>query len=159
MGRRGPAPTPTQKLALAGSWRADRNKAEPQPEASNLSPPEWVSEEAKACWAEIAPQLDRMGVLKRIDENALARYCQLWSRWKAAELFIARHGETYPIKDGQGNVKYIQQLPQVAIASKLAQQLTRLEQEFGMTPSARTRIEVDMPSAVTDKSRFFETGA
>ncbi len=155
MGRRGPAPTPTPKLALAGSRRANRNRNEPQPEASDLTPPEWISEEAKQVWAEVAPQLDRRGVLKRIDEDALARYCQLWSRWKAAELFIARHGETYPIKDGQGNVKYIQQLPQVAIASKLAQQLTRLEQEFGMTPSARTRIEVDMPAPKTDKGRFF----
>ena len=159
MGRRGPAPTPTQKLALAGSWRANRNKAEPQPEAPSATPPEWVSEDAKACWAEVAPQLERMGVLKRIDENALARYCQLWARWKAAELFIARHGETFHIKNDDGSVRYIQELPQVAIVSKLSQQLTRLEQEFGMTPSARTRIEVDMPPAVTDKSRFFETGA
>ena len=159
MGRGGPAPPPDPKGRRGGAGRADRTKSEPQAEAPSATPPEWVSEEAKACWAEIAPQLERMGVLKRIDENALARYCQLWGRWKAAELFIARHGETYPIKDGQGNVKYIQQLPQVAIASKLAQQLTRLEQEFGMTPSARTRIEVDMPPVVTDKSRFFETGA
>lgn len=38
-----------------------------------------------------------------------------------------------------------QQWPQVAIANKLAQQLTRLEQEFGMTPSARSRIQVSNP--------------
>jgi phage terminase small subunit len=30
----------------------------------------------------------------------------------------------------------------VVIACKLAQQLTRLEQEFGMTPAARTRLAV-----------------
>ena len=102
-----------------------------------------MSEDAKACWAEVAPQLERMGVLTRIDENALARYCQLWARWKAAELFIARHGEAYPIKDEKGNLKYLHQFPQVGVANKLAVQLTRLEQEFGMTPSARTRIRVE----------------
>ena len=159
MGRRGPAPTPTPKLALAGSRRADRNKNEPQPEASDLTPPEWISEEAKLVWAEVAPQLEHQGCLKRIDEKTLTRYCVDWVRWKTAVLFIERHGETYPIKDGQGNVKYIQQLPQVAIASKLAQQLTRLEQEFGMTPSARTRIDVEIPKPETDKGRFFRPGA
>lgn len=56
----------------------------------------------------------------------------------------------------------------VATANKLAQQLTRLEQEFGMTPSARTRIQVVPPTSndrrvtrfglgpPTDKSRFFK---
>lgn len=37
----------------------------------------------------------------------------------------------------------VQQWPQVAIANKLAQQLSRLEAEFGMTPSARSRIQVE----------------
>ena len=32
--------------------------------------------------------------------------------------------------------------PQVSIANKLALALTRLEQEFGLTPSARARIDV-----------------
>ena len=159
MARPGPAPTPTHKLALAGSWRAKKNKREPQPEASDLKPPKWIDKEAKQVWAQIAPQLDRMGCLTRIDEMALTRYCVDWVRWKAAVLFITKHGETFHIKNDDGSVRYIQALPQVAIVSKLSQQLTRLEQEFGMTPSARTRIEVDMPPAVTDKSRFFETGA
>lgn len=39
----------------------------------------------------------------------------------------------------------VQQFPQLAIANKLAQQLTRLEQDFGMTPSARTQVQVTPP--------------
>jgi phage terminase small subunit len=57
-------------------------------------------------------------------------------------------------------------VPAVSIAAKLAQHLTRLEQEFGMPPSARTRIQVTQPDPAselrdfirrgqTDKSRFF----
>ena len=59
-----------------------------------------------------------------------------------------------------GRIRYFQQWPQVAIASKLAQQLTRLEQEFGMTPSARTRIAVAGRAVdnTSDKSRFFNAG-
>ncbi len=101
-----------------------------------------------------------MDVLTRIDGNALARYCRLSTRWRKAEDFIAQHGEVYPLKDENGRVKCLQQFPQVASANKLAQQLTRLEQEFGMTPSARTRIQVVAPAPPVskDKARFFQAG-
>lgn len=80
-----------------------------------------------------------MRVLTKIDANALARYCRTWSRWRTAEAFIEKNGEMYPLKDESGKIKYMQQWPQVAILHNLALQLTRLEQEFGMTPSARPR--------------------
>lgn len=41
--------------------------------------------------------LQSMGVLTRIDGAALARYCQYWARWKKAELFIQKHGDSYPL--------------------------------------------------------------
>lgn len=112
-------------------------------------------------WDHLVPRLAGMGVLSAIDGNALARYCQLWSRWRKAEAFLRKHGEVYPLKDEAGKVKYLQPFPQVSIAANLAQQLTKLEQEFGLTPSARTRIQAlqsaapqERPSA---KSRFFES--
>jgi phage terminase small subunit len=47
--------------------------------------------------------------------------------------------------------------PQTAIANKLALTLTRLEAEFGMTPSGRSRLHVEMPPAEPSKlSRFFK---
>ena len=144
-----------------------RARNEPQPLDGKLSCPDWLDDEAKQAWRQLLPMLDQMGVLSRIDRNALARYCQLWSRWKKAELFIQKHGDTYPLKDERGNIRCLQQFPQVAIAHKLAGQLTRLEQEFGMTPSARTRINVDrcriapnpLAGGGPDKSRFFKSPA
>lgn len=104
-----------------------------------------------------------MGVLTRIDANALGRHCRLWARWRRAEAFLDQHGEVCPLKDENGKIRYFQQFPQVAIASKLAQQLTRLEQEFGMTPASQTRIRVDLsqqtrsPDLLADaKARFFQ---
>ena len=57
-------------------------------------------------------------------------------------MFIERNGETYALRDEHGKTRYLQQFPQISIANKLAGQLLRLEQEFGMTPSARSRIEL-----------------
>lgn len=121
--------------------------------------PDWLDDDAKAAWSQLTPLLESMGVLTRIDANALSRYCRLWSRWRKAEAFIQERGDMYPLKDDAGKVKCFQQWPQVAIATKLAAQLTRLEQEFGMTPSARTRIQIQTPLVPnSDKSRFFSAG-
>lgn len=142
MGRRGPAPTPTKILALRDSWLAKTRNDEPKPPVSTPRCPSWLDVEAKARWKHIVPKLADMGLLAAIDGDALVNYCQTWSRWKQAEQFIAQHGPVYPIKDDKGNVKYLQQVPQVSIAKGLVQVLSRYQQEFGMTPSARTRIEV-----------------
>ena len=72
----------------------------------------------------------------------------------------------YPLKDEIGKTEYLSQFPQVAIANKLAAQLKGLEEQFGMTPSARTRINVDVSrsnscrdNSQNPKARFFNSGA
>ncbi len=145
MGRRGPAPTPTEILKLRGSTLVTkrRQKSEAKGPAGKPRCPDWLDKDGKAMWRQLAPLLDAMGVLTRIDANALARYCRLWSRWRKSEAFLDEKGEMYPLRDEKGQVKYFQQWPQVAIAHKLALQLTRLEQELGMTPAARSRIRIE----------------
>ena len=131
------------------------------PEGTPLCP-HWLDADAKAKWNELVPKLEQMGVLTLIDQDAVARYCHLWVRWRAAEDFIKKHGEMYPLKDDKGRTKCVQAWPQVATANKLAQQLTRLEQEFGLTPAARTRIHIQVPVTHIDdrKARFLrEAGA
>ena len=159
MGRRGPAPTPTPVLKLRDSTLVTKRheRLEAKGPAGAPDCPDWLTETDRQVWDQIVPLLGLMGVLTRIDAHALSRYCRLWTRWRKAEDFIAEKGEMYPLKDEKGGVKCFMQWPQVAIAHKLAQQLTRIEQEFGMTPASRTRIQVD-PHASTkanDKSRFF----
>ena len=51
-------------------------------------------------------------------------------------------------------MKCLAAFPQVATANKLGMLLTRMAAEFGMTPSARTRIEV--PSAPLEYDPMFD---
>ncbi len=145
MGRRGPAPTPTEVLKLRGSTLVTKRREQSEAKGPVGKPrgPDWLDKDGKAMWRHLVPLLDAMGVLTRVDGNALARYCRLWSRWRKAEAFIDEKGEMYPLRDEKGQVKYFQQWPQVAIAHKLALQLSRLEQELGMTPAARSRIRIE----------------
>ena len=161
MGKRGPKPTPTKTLKLRGSWRANDRKGEPQPDAARPKCPHWLNREAKATWKQIVPQLADMGVLTKIDCNALARYCDAWARWRKMAEFIDATGEVYTLKDDSGKLTHIQQLPQVGIYHKLGQMLTRLEAEFGLTPSARAGISVPagQQGADDDDSKFFSRTA
>lgn len=162
MGRRGPPPTPTPLLTLRGSTLSTRGRREREVQGPDGVPrcPDWLDDDDRAAWKHLVPLLNAMGVLTRIDGNALARYCRLWSRWRKAEDFILEKGEMYPLRDENGAVKYFQPWPQVAIAHRLASQLTRLEQEFGMTPSSRSRIQLPerRKTADHDKARFFQAG-
>ena len=144
MGRRGPTPVPTEILKSRGSPLVTRERERCEVKGPSGKPrcPEYLDKSGKIAWRKLVPMLESMGVLSRIDENALARYCQLWSRWRTAEEFITKHGVMYPLKDNDGQTKCFQQWPQVAIAHKLSLQLTRIEQEFGMTPSARARLHI-----------------
>jgi len=142
MGRRGPPPQPTSLRLLNGNpGNRSLNRREPKPRADVPPCPVWLSLEAKRAWRRLLPDLRQMRVLTCVDGDAFAAYCQTYARWKAAEEFIQKHGEVYPIRDEQGRVKCMQQFPQVAIARNLILVLRAYQQEFGLTPAARSRVE------------------
>ena len=159
MGQRGPKPTPSAILNARGSWRGKANKAEPQPPAGVADAPAWLTPAARAVWAQLVPLMPA-GVLTRVDELSLARYCDSFVRWRQAAAALDDHGSTYEV-DGR-NGKQHKLRPEVAEYHALAAMLVRLEQEFGLTPSSRTRIQVpdDQGKAKDDgKGRFFPRAA
>jgi len=135
---------------MRGSRRAKARKNEPQPAEGRPVCPRDLSADAKKVWAQLIPQLDKMGVLARCDANALVRYCELWVRWRRAAAFLAKHGEHYAIHDEVGNFRCFMPWPEAATVSKLSVLLLRLEQEFGLTPAARTAIKVKVDEPEDD---------
>ena len=141
MGRRGPPPEPTKLRVLKGNpGKRPINEREPQPRTHAPRCPAWLPPEAKRVWKRMLPELKAMRVLTYVDGDALTAYCQTYARWKAAEEFLVKHGEVYPIRDDQGRVKCMQQFPQVAIARNLLLVLKAYQQEFGLTPASRSRV-------------------
>ena len=71
----------------------------------------------------------------------------MWEQW-CKYLEQCRRGlDVLVLKDDNGKVKYMQTSPAASQLNKLAQSMLRIEQEFGMTPSARTGIDA------TDKKK------
>ena len=168
MGRRGPAPQPTKLRKLRGNpGRRPLPQGEPQPRATKWppAPPAWLSTEAKREWRRVGKELHRLGLFTVVDRGAFAIYCQAWADWRAAVEFLEAEGSTYVLRDKDGKVKYVQQFPQVAIARAAAQQVRAFAAEFGLTPSARTRVrppvagdDEETPSSKLGKFRLMRGG-
>ncbi|MZR14236.1 phage terminase small subunit P27 family [Maritimibacter sp. DP07] len=141
---RGRKPKPSNLKVVAGTERADRrNESEPKPEVSRPKPPVHLSKPAKAEWNRVVDQLFNLGIMSDLDVAALAAYCAAYGRWVDAERALARMAEEDPDTRGimittvSGNAI---QNPLVGAANKAMADMVRFAAEFGMTPSARTRI-------------------
>ena len=129
MGNRGPSKTPTAILEKRGSWRAKVRNGEPVANVG-CEPPSWLNGEALRAWHELEPRLRNMGVVSDIDWRILARYCTYWVLW-LKELS----------KDGRFETDM----------ERYANQLTKMERELGLTPSARASLSVNEPNKQKDK--------
>lgn len=161
MAVRGRKPMPTHlKLVTGNRGRRPVNPNEPVPSAEKcpLPPPHLIGE-ARAEWDRKAPELYSSGLLSEVDGTALAIYCQLWGRWVEAELALAAH-RAFAIANGDINSGFLTSTPNgasmqhalVGVANVAARDLMKYCAEFGMTPSARARVQAAPKKQKADPS-------
>lgn len=132
----GRKPKPTAVKELEGNpGKRKLNKKEPKPDKGMPTCPEWLLPEAKQEWERLCEKLNQIGVLTEVDMAAFAAYCQSYARWKEAQEHIDAEGSTFETEKG-----YQQQTPWVGIANTNQKLMLQAAAEFGLTPSARTRI-------------------
>lgn len=106
-------------------------------------PPTWLSREAKAEWKRVVPGLSRLDLLKEEDRAALTTYCETWATYVEALRDMRKNGltveNTSTRKDGTEST-WITKNPSVAVAERASQQLRFWAHEFGLTPSAESRV-------------------
>ncbi|AHM56400.1 phage terminase, small subunit, P27 family [Peptoclostridium acidaminophilum DSM 3953] len=156
MGKRGPAPKPTNLKVLQGNpGKRQLNESEPVfPIGSEVpNPPAHLSRYAKKEWKRIAPLLHKNGLLTEADIAALGAYCQAYNRWVEAEKLIRTYG--YTDETDKGNII---QRPEVGIANKAMEQMVKYGKEFGLTPSARSNLHIEKPEETEDPFMKFISG-
>ncbi len=149
----GPPPKPTRLKILAGNpGKRKLNKREPQFKAANRpTPPAWLSRIGKAEWRRVVTQLSKVkGLLQTVDLSLLAVYCDTYAAYRKAQQFLDKQGETYVMRDKDGQVKYVAQFPQVSIVRAAADQLRKLAGEFGFSPASRSRLQIKEPEPESD---------
>jgi P27 family predicted phage terminase small subunit len=110
------------------------------PEPKLPACPAHLQGEARKEWKRMGKKLLDCGLMTEIDGAALALYCQSWARWVEAEGNLLKYGTVMKSPTG-----FPIQSPYLAIANKAMNQMTRLLVEFGMSPSARTRVAISKP--------------
>lgn len=106
--------------------------------------PPHLSAVARREWRRLAAPLHAAGILTLADRSALAAYCQAYARWAEAEEKLAETPVLLKTPSG-----YVQQSPWLSIANKQLEIMGRYMSELGLTPSARSRLDLT-PDALTD---------
>lgn len=147
MGKRGPIPKPTAlKVAAGNPGKRRLNEGEPVPPAGPIVPPSWLAEPSRQIWDQLAPIVMGMKTLTSADVFAFSRYCNCIARYVELDKFLMRKGAsgtTYKVMDGNGKFRSIREIPQAIEYRRLHEILVRLESHFGLTPAARSRINVE----------------
>lgn len=147
MGRRGRAPEPTALKILKGNpGKQALNRNEPEPRDVEPEMPEFLGEVAVAEWNRVVPLLRDMGLLKETDGPTLAAYCQAYQTWRETAEDIRENGLTMTHQiTGVPHAN-----PAVAMMQRALNQIRQFSQEFGMTPSARSRMVVSLDKSEKD---------
>jgi P27 family predicted phage terminase small subunit len=129
----GRRPTPEALKQLAGN--PGKRKPRPTVRPKGLaSCPAWMAPAAKAEWKRLATELELLGLLGSTDQGALAGYCTAYANLVKAQRVINSQGFTYTHNGLE------KKRPEVGIAQDAMREMRKFAQEFGMTPSSRSKV-------------------
>jgi P27 family predicted phage terminase small subunit len=154
VGRRGPAPEPTaMKLIKGNPGKRKLNTQEPQPIITLPHCPAYLEVDARTEWDRLAPILVRMKVLTEADYIALASLCQTFSTMMKAQEQLTKSGILFKTPSG-----YVQQSPLIGIVNSCTEKIVTLCREFGLAPSARSRMLTNQTEASKEDDPWARLG-
>ena len=138
----GRKPSPTRLKILNGNpGKRAINRSEPQADpVENIIVPDHLSEPAKKEYKTTAELLQKCGLLTEIDMKALELYADAYGIWFDATEKIQKLGLVVKTNTGRPT-----QNPYLGIANTAVKRMQQLLPEFGMTPSARSRLKAEKP--------------
>lgn len=154
MGLRGPHRLPKVIRDKRGSFDNRDRPSEPRPAPGAPDLPDWLPERARDIWRLVVPALDSVGMLSKVDQVVLARYCQLVMMWRDAIKVLDEKG--YTMVNPDAKVREIKDRPEVKRAIRLSETLMPLERKLGLSPADRANFSMNNPEKAGDpKERFF----
>lgn len=108
---------------------------------SVITPPDWMNDNAKKWYVEIAERMAGMEVLTQMDDLALELLITKYQHYRECYEFIERNGYSYETEDKEGNVKS-NIYPEVGILDNAFTRVVSLLTQFGWTPASRTKVKL-----------------
>jgi len=137
---------PDALKVVSGTARPDRMNADAPPANVGVAvAPEWLSERAEEIFFKLSATLLGMGIASPDDQAALA---MLASRLEEIEIctgIIEDLGRTYSTTATSGD-KLERARPEVAMRNEAMRHAQSLLSDFGLNPSARSKVSAGKPS-------------
>lgn len=140
--RRGRPAKPTALRILHGDQASRVNLDEPVPGAAEVIAPDDLTEEARAVWDRLAPDLVRVGVLTPWDVDAFGMLCRELTWYHKARALV--DGSNVLIAGAAGR---LEKNPALAVAHDCETRFNVLAARFGLTPSDRQALKTAVPGA------------
>lgn len=160
---------------LQGTYQKARHRGQgaPEPPKGRPVPPKALEGDALAEWDRMVARMEQSRTSSLVDDAALYQYARLWAETEAvstaqagtAKLIDAIGEKLVDLVDGD-YVETVRQL--VSLRQLEAKYMVQIRQgrmalrqylvEFGMTPSARTRVKVPDKPDSSDPFAEFEPG-
>jgi P27 family predicted phage terminase small subunit len=137
---------------LRGERPGRINTNEPKPLDAPIEKPDWLSPAASELWDRLVPHFVAMGTVKACDAELLVAYCEAWARYKRIQELV---NVTAPLHKGREGV-LVKNPIWTQMIKDVTTDLRVLAREFGLTPSARAGLKVEITSG--DVGRLFTTG-
>ena len=151
----GRRPKPTHLKIVSGNpGKRALNKREPKPRREIPPCPTHLNDASKVAWRRLAEMLHRIGILTEADALALERLCDCYADILACRELIGRDGRTYTTVTAQGDT-LIKGNPAVAQLRAADAQFKSYLVEFGLTPAARSKVQVADDDEEEDKLKEF----
>ena len=146
MGKRGPAGKPTALRVLHGDRKDRINADEPQPDAGEIAPPDWLGDRALEVWDAYAPELEAKRVLTPWDVEAFANWCDAAARRRDAAEHVDDEGAVVELtvfnKNGEPTGTRRAKNPWLLALDAADAQVQRYGARFGLTPSDRAGLKI-----------------
>jgi P27 family predicted phage terminase small subunit len=167
VGRR---PKPAAIRELQGNvGKRPINKNEPQ-FSGKAEMPDLIARTPEAAkeWNRVMRELAALDLVKSTDQAMLSAYCMQWARYLQAEEEISRDGQTTRVlrTDKKGEivkidgvpVVEIRKHPAVTVSEGAVKLLKNFAEQFGFSPSARSRINLNPNEEKADPFETFLNG-
>lgn len=149
---RGRKPKPLGLRIIEGSGAPRSPEKTPQ-QASVADIPLVVQGEPYALemWREMAPEVERLSLLTRVDRNVFVQYCCEWAEYRLACEHLRVEGRTCMGGNGTPTTN-----PWVRIRRQALDAFMKAASELGLTPGARERLKMwqAAPAAEIEEEDF-----
>jgi P27 family predicted phage terminase small subunit len=147
--RTGPPPKPTALRLLHGDRKDRINTREPIARDIPPAAPEQLADDVREIWDYTLRELIAMKCASSADRDSLVCYCEAVIAHRKASEILAR--STVLIKGLHGGMV---RNPALQIQRDAASTIRAFAQEFGLTPSGRSRIQTEGKSSSEQANPF-----